>query len=142
MVVGLGITFVFPFLQAFAERRGVGSTRFALQFSEHLGKWVVAPGGALVGLFGLGLIFDDTLAYSENMPGWLWASIVWYVLAYGASLTIMKKTTAAALSALDGVPDDGEFPAEYTSVAKRAQMIGGLLGLSIIGIAFLMTTKP
>jgi uncharacterized membrane protein len=34
------------------------------------------------------------------------------------------------------------LPAAYTEIAKKIQMVGGILGLSVIGILFLMVWKP
>ena len=46
------------------------------------------------------------------------------------------------IAALDGVPDNGDFPAEYMKASRRMQAVGGFLGFSVIAITFLMVWKP
>ncbi|HNM78284.1 MAG TPA: hypothetical protein PKI89_07970, partial [Tepidiformaceae bacterium] len=56
-IIAFGVTFALPFLQAWSEKRGVGATRMALEFGQHLEKIVIVPGSVLVALVGIGLIF-------------------------------------------------------------------------------------
>jgi hypothetical protein len=142
VVVGLGVTFALPFLHGFVERRGVGPTRLMLEFSLYLEKFVILPGAALVFLFGLGLIFTDTTGYKDDMPVWLEIAIAWFVVAIAVSVFVQRRQVKEALAALEGVPDDGGFPAAYMAVTRRIQAVGGLLGLSVLGIGFLMVWKP
>jgi len=46
------------------------------------------------------------------------------------------------MTVLEGVPDGAPLPADYTPIAKRMQVVGGLFGLSVIAILFLMVWKP
>ncbi|OAI41132.1 hypothetical protein AYO38_04415 [bacterium SCGC AG-212-C10] len=142
VVVGMGSTFALPFLQAFAERQGVAATRFAMQFSRRLENMVIVPGAILLFLFGLGLIFDDTTGYKDDMPGWLMIAVAWYIVVFIVAATVQRKNVTDAMRVLDSTPDGPTLPAEYVAVSKRIQMVGGLLGLSIVGIAFLMVYKP
>lgn len=138
VIVGLGITFVYPFLQGFAERRGVATTRFALEFSQRLEKIAVIPGALLTAVFGVGLIFDKHTGYKDDFPAWLMIAIGWYVLAVVVALTVQRRNVADGIKALEGAHDDQALPVEYVAISKRIQMVGGLLGLSIIGITFMM----
>ena len=138
VILGLGITFAYPFIQAFAEKTGVGATRFVLRWMWRTEHMVVYPGAALVAAFGIGLIFEDVTGYKDDMPTWLMIAIAWYVLAIGLAVTVQRRNLQDALKAIEGVPDAAAFPAAYLAVSKRIQMVGGLLGLSIIGIAFMM----
>jgi len=142
VVIGLGVTFVFPFLQAFAERKGVVATRFAFQFANRLTKIVVYPGAVLVALLGVGLIFDDRTGYKDDFPAWLMWSITWYVIALAVSVFVMDPATKKAQKILEATPDGAELPDDYIAVGKRIQMVGGLLGVSILGVLFLMIWKP
>lgn len=141
-IVGLGATFAYPFLQGFAERQGVGATRFALRVTDRIENFLVTPAAVLLFLFGLGLIFDDTTGYSDDFPTWLAVSIVWFLAAFLVANTVQRMHTRRALEALDGVPDDAPLPEAYVPIGKRMQIVGGLLALSVIGIAFLMVWKP
>lgn len=142
VVVALGATFALPFLQAFAERQGVAATRLFLRFSLRLDTILVTPGAILVAVFGVGLIFDDHTGYKDDFPVWLMAAIVWFAAALIVDWVVMRPLTRSGIAALDGLADGPELPAAYEPLGKRGQMIGGLLGLSVIGIALLMVWKP
>ncbi len=142
VVVALGATFATPVLQSWAERRGPGPTRMALQFSEHMEKVLVIPGAVLVLIFGVGLIFDDATGYSDDFPWWLWLSIAWFFAAFAVAALVQSANVKRALAALDGVPDDAVLPAAYTAASGRVKLTGALLALSTIGITFLMVWKP
>lgn len=141
VVVALGATFAYPFLQAAAERSGTAATRFMLQATQRIEKVLVIPGAILLFLFGLGLIFDDTTGYSDDFPAWLMVAIAWFLVAFVVAVTVQRSNVSAALRTLEGAPD-GPLPAAYEPIGKRIQIVGGLLGLSVIGITFLMTYKP
>ena len=142
VIVGLGVTFVYPFLQAFTEKRGVSAVRIGLQFGRYIEDRVVWPGAALVLLFGIGLIFSDQTGYKDDMPGWLSAAILIYIVALVVAWFVQRRNVKTALAALDGVPDEAPLPAAYIAAGKKIQMVGGSLGLAIVIIAFLMTYKP
>ena len=142
VVVGLGVTFSFPFLQAFAERKGVVATRFAFQFANRLTKIVVYPGAALVALFGVALIFDDHTGYKDDFPTWLMWAITWFVLILLVSLFVQDPATKKAQSILEATADDADLPEDYLALSKRIQMVGGLLGISVLGIMLLMIAQP
>ena len=137
-IVAFGATFSYPFLQGFAERQGTGATRFALRAIQRIEKFLVYPGAILVPLFGIGLIFDDQTGYSDDFPVWLMIAIAWYVLAFGTAVTVQRNNLKKGLEALEGAPDNAPLPEAYVPIGKRMQMVGGLLGISVIGIAFLM----
>ena len=138
VVVGLGVTFAYPFMQAFAERQGVGATRFVLKFMQRMEKMVVAPGAVLVFVFGLGLMFSDVTGYKDDMPAWLMIGIAWYLAVVAVAVFVLRPAVARALTTLDGARDESVLPAAYVPIGKRIQMIGGVLGLDILGIAVLM----
>ena len=144
VIIAMGVTFVYPFLQAAAERSGVAATRFMLQFLLRLQKMVVIPGAILLFVFG-GLIIGNSSTpdnYKDHMPVWLSVAIAWFVIAFAVAIFVQHRDMKAGVKALEGVPDSGSLPADYVAIGKRMQMVGGLLGLSVIGIAFLMVWKP
>ncbi len=142
VIVGLGATFALPFLAAFAERSGVSATRFSLRFSERLENFLIIPAAIVLFIFGGLLMSNDATGYTDDMPAWLIISIVWFLAAFAGAIFLQRRQVKAAIATLEGVPDTAELPDAYTAVAKRIQMVGGVLGLSVIGIAFLMIWKP
>lgn len=137
-LVGLGVTFAYPFMLAVAERNGTGATRLALQTMERIERFLVFPGALLLLVFGAGLIFSDVTGYSDDFPVWLMIAIAWYVVAFAVAVGVQNPTASRALATLEGVPDTSPLPEAYAPLGKRMQMVGGLLGVSVIGIAFLM----
>ena len=142
VIVALGATFANPFLQGWGERHGVGATRMAMQFSSHMEKVLVIPGAILILLFGTGLIFEDATGYKDDFPMWLGIAIAWFLVAFVAGAFVQRSNVNRAIAALDGVPDNGDFPAEYMKASRRMQAVGGFLGFSVIAITFLMVWKP
>ncbi len=140
-IIALGVTFVWPFLMPFAERQGIAATKLAYRFYMFLDRYLVTPGAALVFLFGLGLVFSED-HLREDPPGWLWASIIWYVAMFVVAAIVERPLMGAAARTLDGIDDSSEFPAGYRPAALRAQVVGTLLALSVVGITFLMTVRP
>ena len=142
VIVTIGATFAFPFLQAFAERSGVGATRFVMQFLARIERMLVIPGSVVLTLFGVALIFDDGSGYKDDFPAWLSAAIPLFIIVVIVDLLVQQRQVKAAIAALDGVPDTAPLPAAYAAIGKRIQMVGGLEGLALVVIIFLMTYKP
>ena len=141
-IVALGSVFALPFLQGFMQRQGVGPMRLFLKFTLYHDTVLVLPGAILVAIFGVGLIFDDVTGYSDDFPMWLGWAIAWFVAIAATDIFLLRPTTKRAIAALEGVPDNGEYPDAYKPLGMRAQAIAGLMGLSVIGITFLMVWKP
>lgn len=142
VIVAFGVTFAWPFLQAAAERQGTGATKFALNLIKRVDRMITIPGAVLIALFGIGLIFDDALNYNEDMPAWLELSITLFVITFVVGVAVQHRTVLQAIRVLEPVPDDAPLPETYTPLGKRMQMVGGMLGLAIIVITFLMTWQP
>ena len=100
------------------------------------------PGAVLAALFGIGLIFDDGTGYKDDFPTWLMIAVTWFVAVFILASTVQRSATLSAIATLDGLPDGPKLPDAYVAVAKRIQMVGGFLALSIVGILFLMVWKP
>lgn len=140
VIIAFGVPFAWPFLQAAAERQGTGTTRFALNLIKRVDRMITIPGAVLIALVGIGLIFE--IDADEDMPAWLELSIVLFVITFAAAIAVQHRTLLQAIRVLEPVPDDAPLPEAYTPLGKRMQMVGGMLGLAIIVITFLMTWKP
>ena len=138
----IGATFALPLLQAFAERSGVGATRFVMRFLARIERILVTPGSIVLTLFGVALIFDDGTGYKDDFPTWLMAAITLFAIVIVVDLVIQQRQVRSAVAALDGVPDTAALPGAYTAIGKRIQIVGGLEGLALVVITFLMTYKP
>jgi uncharacterized membrane protein len=142
IIVVFGLTFMYPFLQGAAERAGTGATKFALSVIHRTEKFVVTPGAVLVFIFGGMLIGNDKLPYKDDMPAWLIISVVYFLVIFAIALFVQRPALNKARALLEKAPDNAPLPAEYEPLGKRMQMVGGLMGLSVIIIAFLMVYKP
>jgi hypothetical protein len=138
VVVMLGPGYVFPFLQAFSERQGVRATRLYLRFAQRISLLLIYPGYVLVAVFGVGLIFDDRTGYKDDFPRWLEFAIPWYVIAVLLDVILMRRLIADGLRALEGATDDNALPVAYVGPGRNMQMVGGLIGLSVLGVLALM----
>ncbi|MGE5597126.1 MAG: DUF2269 family protein [Hyphomicrobiales bacterium] len=138
VILGLGATFAFPFIQAVGDRNGVVGARLAIRTIKRIEDSFVLPGAVLVFLFGLGLIFNDQTGYDDDMPAWLSIAVVWFIIAFVVAVLVQRRNENRALSILEGTSDGADLPAEYTAVSRQLQMVGGLLAISVIAIAFLM----
>jgi len=144
VIVAFGATFSYPFLQGYAERKGVAVTRFVFEAVEHIEKLLVFPSGALVFILGALLVMTSKAPndYRKHMPVWLTIAIAWYLIAYAAGFFIQRRQLRQAVILLEATPDSPELPAAYRPLGKRIQMMAGLLGVSIVGITLLMVLGP
>jgi hypothetical protein len=142
VVVAIGPTFAYPFLQAFAERSGAGATRFVMNFMLRMEMLLLLPGSVLLFLFGMGLIFDDHTGYKDDFPTWLMIAMPLFLLVVLVEFAVQRPALRSAARALEGAPNDAPPPAAYEPIGKRLQMVGGLQGLAIVIIILLMTWKP
>lgn len=142
VIVVFGLTFMYPFLQAAAERSGVGATKFTLGVIHRTEKFVVIPGAVLVFVVGGMLIGSDELPYKDEMPVWLIVSIIYFLAVFAVSLFVQGPNLKKAQAVLETSADHEPLPAAYEPLGKRMQMVGGIMGFSVIVIAFLMVYKP
>lgn len=142
VIVGLGGIFVTPMLQAVAERHSTGATRFYLAYVRRMLRIFVLPGAVIVFIVGGMLMSSDHFYGHDDPPAWLVAAIIWFVVAAVLGGIALRSTLRAAGAALEGVADSAPLPEAYRPLGVRLQVIFGLLGVSIIGIAFLMVQQP
>jgi len=137
-IVALGAAFALPFLQGFCERQGVAATRLYLRFLQRLSMMLIWPGYVLVAVFGTALIFDDRTGYRDDFPRWLEFAIPWYLFIVVLDLFVMRRMVRDSLAALESATDDQSLPVAYVGIGRNMQIVGGLMGLSVMGVAALM----
>jgi len=142
VIVALGPVFALPFLQAYAQRDGVGSTRFMLQFSERIYHILVVPGAVIVLIFGLALVVGNERGYREDFPLWLGITAFWYIIALALSVHYQPAAERKAMEILDDLPGDAALPEAYAPLGKRLQVIEGFLALTTLAVTFVMFWKP
>jgi len=144
VVVALAVTFAYPLMPALAEQNGVAATRFTLKLMHKVEDFVVLPGALLLFVVGAGLVVADngSAAYKDDFPIWLGIAIAWFVAAFTVAVLVQRRNLVTALRSLEHVPDGPALPDDYVPVGKRMQLVGAALGLSIIGITFLMVLRP
>jgi uncharacterized membrane protein len=138
VLFGMGVTFILPFLQAFAESHGTAGARFYFAFVRRLMRTAVYPAWALVLVFGAGLIFSDVTGYRDDFPHWLGGAIAWFVVLVGFDVVVIGGLMREAERILMMVPEDAPLPPAYGEVSRRLRLYGALEGFSVLGIAFLM----
>ncbi|MEO6398476.1 MAG: DUF2269 family protein, partial [Tepidiformaceae bacterium] len=105
-------------------------------------KLLIIPGSVVLILFGVGLIFSDATGYKDDFPTWLMAAITIFVIVIVVDAAVQQRQVRQAMATLEGVSDGAELPAAYRALGKRIQMLGGIEGLAVVVIIFLMTYKP
>ena len=97
---------------------------------------IANPAYALLLVLGLAMVWEAGIPFSTF---WIAASLVLYVVL--VVLAVAGYTPAlrqqVALAEAGSVDSD-----EYRAVARRGGMIGGILGVIVVIIIFLMVTKP
>ena len=142
VVVALGPLFVMPLLQVTAEKRNAGAVRLYLDFLERVLRMFMLPGAVLVFVMGGLLMSSDHFYGHDNPPAWLVASLLWFVVAAVFGAVGLRSTMRQARASLQGVPDEAPVPAAYRQAGMWMQVILGLLGVSVVVIAYLMVQQP
>lgn len=142
VIVALGPLFITPLLQATAEKRGTGAVQLYLDFLERAMRLFMLPGALVVFVMGGILMSSDHFYGHDDPPAWLVASMLWFVVAAVFGGVGLRRTMRQARAALNGVPAEAPLPATYRDAGVWMQVILGVLGLSVIGIAYLMVQQP
>ena len=145
VIIGFGPDFAFPFLGALVEKHPQAAL-YSAEAMELITRRLTLPLAVVIPLAGTGLIYTAhiDLWHSE----WLLISIVLYAAAFFFSLFVQLKNGARMVHLLrsmpPGPPPEGATgpPPEIAALAKRLQMGGAYLGLTVVVIAILMIWQP
>jgi uncharacterized membrane protein len=142
-IAGFGPSFAFPIVGAMggAERE---HGNFATRVSEKISGRLVYPIGITLPITGalMILVLGTNLTSSANY--WLDVAIVLYIIAYGYSFFVQRKTVERVIELTSAPPPPGATgpPPELMGLVKRIQRGGMGLTLLLLSIIFLMVVKP
>lgn len=140
VILFLGVTYSFMFIGN-ASREAPEHGLFGLGITRKIQEVLVIPGGALIFVTGLYLaIADDWFKADDNL--WLHVSMTWFVIAWLVGTFVSYPAVKTMQRELEN--KEGPGPPSDLFMSKRNLMskIGPILGFSILGITFLMITKP
>lgn len=112
---------------------------FALKVSNKIHLTAVLPG--IIGIFitGLYLMIDGDWGFGDL---WLTISLILFALLAGLSLFVLHPANTAAIKELEAQQEPGPPSERFLAEVKKLGMIGPLMGIMMIVVAFLMASKP
>jgi uncharacterized membrane protein len=142
-IAGFGPSFVFPIVGAMggAERE---HGNFATRVSKTISSRLVYPIGITLPITGALLIIVSGRDLAARANWWLGLAIVLYVIAYGYSFFVQRKTVERVVEITSAPPPPGAAgpPPELMGLVKRIQRGGMALTVLLLAIIFLMVVKP
>jgi uncharacterized membrane protein len=94
------------------------------------------PAYALLLVTGLSMVIVGDLSLSTF---WIATALVLYAVLLVVALAVYTPTLRRQIAVLQS---DGADSEEYRRLSRRGAVVGPLLGVIVIGIVFLMVTKP
>jgi uncharacterized membrane protein len=94
------------------------------------------PAYALLLVTGLAMVIVGDLPLSTF---WIATALVLYAVLLVVALAVYTPTLRRQIAVLQS---DGADSEEYRRLSRRGAIVGPLLGVIVIGIVFLMVTKP
>ena len=142
-IAGFGPSFAFPIIGAMggAERE---HGNFATRISETISGRLVYPIGITLPITGAVMILVLGLDLTSKANYWLDVAIVLYIIAYGYSFFVQRKTVERVVELTSAPPPPGASgpPPELMGLVKRIQRGGMGLTVLLLAIIFLMVLKP
>ena len=142
-IVAFGPTFTFALIGAMggAERQ---HGNFALRASEMIASRLVYPIGITLPITGAAMMAVRGIDPSDRPNWWLGLAIVLYLISYGYSFFVQRREIARMIELTGDAPSPGTGgpPPELPGLARRIQLGGMAMGLSLVAIVFLMVVKP
>jgi uncharacterized membrane protein len=146
-VVAFGPTFVYPIIQKTAENTAPRSLPFALRLIRKIDHGVVNPVAVIVGLTGAYQWSDGNWDIGDNQ--WLAIGLALYLAAFAVALyvfrsSVMEAAAAEAEAAIEAAGPSGEvvLTDRYRDIMRVPNMVGPLLGITVLVIIYLMVVKP
>jgi predicted integral membrane protein DUF2269 len=141
-IAGFGPSFTFPIIGAMGgSEREHGN--FATRVSETISGRLVYPIGITLPVTGALMILVLGLNLTAQSNWWLDLAIVLYVIAYGYSFFVQRKTVERVIEITSAPPPPGASgpPPELMGLVSRIQRGGMMLTVLLLAI-ILMVVKP
>jgi uncharacterized membrane protein len=139
VVVGFGVIFTYPLLDAYARRTHVVDLVALHRFQVFLTSRVIQP--ALLVILAAG-IYLATDRWSLGDP-WISATFAIVIVIGGLAGAVTGPTEKKLLALAQRELREGQAPSEaYEREAIKLARFGGLASLLIVVALFLMVTKP
>lgn len=140
-IIAFGPTFAFSIMGAMGGQEPQHAN-FATRVSAKISDRLVEPLAVLQGVTGVLLILISGRDLFASR--WLLVAIVLYAIALGYSLLIQRRDVhrIIELTSAPPPPDATGPPPGLPEVVARVQRAGGILGVIVVVIVFLMVVKP
>lgn len=141
VVVGFGVVFTYPLLDAYARRSNVVDLVALHRFQVFLTSRLIQPALLVILLAGLYLATDDR-GFSLGDP-WISATFAILIVIGGLAGAIIGPTEKKLLALAQRELKQGQKPSDaYEHEAIKLARFGGFASLLIVVALFLMVTKP
>jgi hypothetical protein len=140
VVVAFGVTFTYPLTGPFTTRNAPDKLPWLHTLQVQIGQKIIAPAGGVILLAGIYLAAKGAWAFSDWWVGFGMVAII-VLEGLGGAFFAPSERKLAELSARDiAASSDGTIALsdEYTSLAKRVALVGGLSSLLIAVTVFIM----
>lgn len=134
VVVAFGLPLTHPLLLAAARRGGPGAVATMHHLQGTIGARIVAFGGTVVLLAGLSLALAGPYAFGDP---WIGSTLAILVVILGLSSAYL----APRHRRLARLAQDGPR-ADYETLLRPVERVGGLSALLVVVALLLMVTKP
>lgn len=141
VVIGLGATFAYPFMQVAVRRSGPAAAPALWRVQDRIDRVLVLPGLVVVLVAGILLVAQGRGSWSAPFvsAGFL---IVGVLLALVLFVLNPGERRAAELAERDLGGGGGELSEEYWALSKRLAMTGGVASLLVVAAVVMMVLKP
>jgi uncharacterized membrane protein len=142
VVVGFGVIFTYPLLDAYARRANVVDLVALHRFQVFLTSRVIQPALLVILVAGIYLATDGDRGYSLGDP-WISAAFAILIVIGALAGALIAPTEKKLLALAQRELKPGQAPSDaYEREAVKLARFGGLASLLIVVALFLMVTKP
>lgn len=139
VVVGFGVVFTYPLLDAYARRTNIVDLVALHRFQVFLTSRLIQPALLVILMAGIYLATDR---WSLG-DGWISATLAIVIVIGGLAGAVIGPTEKKLLALAQRDLKQGQKPSdEYEREAIKLARFGGLASLLIVVALFIMVTKP